>query len=52
MFWNEAKIMTESKEDKFTEIKRRIDEGFYDDPNCLAELVEKLIIDMGLEKNK
>jgi anti-sigma28 factor (negative regulator of flagellin synthesis) len=42
----------ESKEEKITEIKRKIDDGFYDDPNCLAELAEKLIIKMGLEQNE
>ncbi|OGC90825.1 MAG: hypothetical protein A2W25_12895 [candidate division Zixibacteria bacterium RBG_16_53_22] len=42
----------ESKEEKFTEIKRRIDDGFYDDPNCLAELAERIIRKMGIEKDE
>ena len=44
--------MVESKEEKFTEIKRRIDDGFYDDPNCLAELAERIIKKMGLDKDE
>jgi hypothetical protein len=34
---------------KLAEVKRKIDEGFYDDPNYLAELAEKLIRKLGLE---
>jgi hypothetical protein len=41
------KFMVE--EPRISEIRRRIDEGFYDDPNHLAELVEKLIKKFGLE---
>jgi len=44
--------MVESREDKFTEIRRRIDDGFYDDPNCLAELAERIIKKMGLDKDE
>lgn len=33
---------------KLDEIRRKIDDGFYDDPNYLAELAEKLIEKFGL----
>jgi anti-sigma28 factor (negative regulator of flagellin synthesis) len=42
-----GKFMTENP--KITEIRRKIDDGYYDDPNHLAELVEKLIKKFGLE---
>jgi hypothetical protein len=38
-----------SKQAKFDEIRRRIDEGFYDDPNHLAALAEKFIKKLGLD---
>lgn len=34
---------------RIAEIRRRIDDGFYDDPNNLAELAEKMIKKFGLE---
>lgn len=34
---------------KLSEIRQRIDDGFYDDPNNLAELAERIIKRMGLE---
>jgi hypothetical protein len=34
---------------KITEIRRKIDDGFYDDPNNMAELVERLIKKFGLD---
>ncbi len=34
---------------KLAEIKHKIDDGYYDDPNNLAELAEKLIISFGIE---
>ena len=34
---------------KISEIKRKIEDGYYDDPNYLAELAEKIIKKMGLE---
>jgi hypothetical protein len=34
---------------KLDEIRRKIDDGFYDDPNYLAELAERLIKKFGLE---
>jgi hypothetical protein len=44
------KFGQKSPEDpKITEIRRKIDDGFYDDPNNLAELVEKLIKKFGIE---
>jgi len=38
-----------SDREKLDDIRRKIDEGFYDNPNYLAELVEKLIRKLGLE---
>jgi len=38
-----------SRTARLAEIKRRIDDGFYDDPNNLAELAEKIIKKLGLE---
>lgn len=37
------------KNPKLDEIRRKIDNGYYDDPNHLAELVEKLIKKFDLE---
>lgn len=34
---------------RIAEIKRKIDEGFYDDPNNLAELAERIIKKLGLD---
>lgn len=34
---------------KLAEIKHKIDDGYYDDPNNLAELAEKLIKIFGIE---
>jgi hypothetical protein len=38
-----------SQSARIAEIRRRIDDGYYDDPNHLAELAEKLIKKLGLE---
>jgi hypothetical protein len=38
-----------AKSPKLDEIRRKIDSGYYDDPNHLAELVEKLIKKFALE---
>jgi hypothetical protein len=46
------KEMAEPKDEKYSDIKRKIDEGFYDDPNCLADLAEKIIRKMGLEQDE
>jgi hypothetical protein len=40
---------TSSQSARIAEIRRRIDDGFYDDPNNLAELAERLIKKLGLE---
>ncbi len=34
---------------KLAEVKHKIDDGYYDDPNNLAELAEKLIKIFGIE---
>ncbi len=38
-----------STDSKLAEIRRRIEDGFYDDPNNLAELAERMIRKLGLE---
>ncbi len=43
------KVKATKKKAKFAEIKQKIDDGFYDNPNQLAELAEKLIKRFGLE---
>ena len=40
---------TETRKLKIAEIRHRIDDGFYDDPNNLAELAERIIVRMGLD---
>jgi hypothetical protein len=40
---------TETRKLKLAEIRHRIDDGFYDDPNNLAELAERIIVKMGLD---
>jgi hypothetical protein len=42
-------INKSTPDSKLDEIRRRIDDGFYDDPNNLAELAERLIKKFGLE---
>ena len=44
-----SKEKAQKKNIKFSEIKRKIDDGFYDNPNQLADLAEKLIKRFGLE---
>jgi anti-sigma28 factor (negative regulator of flagellin synthesis) len=45
----EPQDRTDTRKLKLAEIKRRIDDGFYDDPNNLAELAERIISRMGLD---
>jgi hypothetical protein len=40
---------SETRKLKLAEIRHRIDDGFYDDPNNLAELAERIIVKMGLD---
>jgi hypothetical protein len=44
-----SKEKASKKKTKFAEIKRKIEDGFYDNPNQLAELAERLIRRFGLE---
>lgn len=44
-----SKEKASKKKTKFTEIKQKIEDGFYDNPNQLAELAERLIRRFGLE---
>ena len=44
-------IINLRKDPKLDELRRKIDDGYYDDPNHLAELVERLIKKLELEQN-
>ncbi len=41
--------VNQQKNSRLDEIRRKIDDGFYDDPNHLADLAEKLIKKLELE---
>lgn len=44
-----SKEKASKKKTKFAEIKQKIEDGFYDNPNQLAELAERLIRRFGLD---
>ena len=46
---NNLDATPQEKSARIAEIRRRIDDGFYDDPNNLAELAERIIKKMGWE---
>jgi hypothetical protein len=46
---SESGLESGDRASRMAEIKRKIDDGFYDDPNNLAELAERIIKKLGLD---
>lgn len=45
----EASLARETRLARFQDIRQKISDGYYDDPNLLADLAERIIKRMGLE---